>query len=391
LAASSNSTERTDHGALIHREWFNRPKARQTGNRPMSAVQRLLVVSITSLLTLGLPFPTQAQPSPGSMQDAAPTVRPVKKLRVQPAFSFDKKTRKSVSGIACGSGGDRKRCLVVFDEGRKVQLAVIGPKRMESTGQPFKLTATEGELDAEGATAVDGVFFVTGSHAVKRESCKVNPASRAVVRFSIDANALPQGLTGTSRLWRVMQDDTYLGAHAEACLGNGPGGAPEQLLRRPGLNIEGLAALGGRLYFGFRGPSENGMVPILSVNAAALFDGGDAEPKLVRVLVGQHVGVRDMAATSGSILLLLGPDDFDAGADARWKVAEWRPEGAQGASALRVLATLDARKSDIGDACFDALKPEAVAVLDESTSRYRVVVLSDGVCDGGPLVFDIPR
>ena len=37
------------------------------------------------------------------------------------------------------------------------------------------------------------------------------------------------------------------------------------------------------------------------------------------------------------------------------------------------------------------LKPEAITVLEESTSAYRVLVLSDGMCDGGPLVFTIAR
>jgi hypothetical protein len=41
--------------------------------------------------------------------------------------------------------------------------------------------------------------------------------------------------------------------------------------------------------------------------------------------------------------------------------------------------------------CDAALKPEAITVLKETPSAYQLLVLSDGMCDGGPLVFTVPR
>jgi hypothetical protein len=42
--------------------------------------------------------------------------------------------------------------------------------------------------------------------------------------------------------------------------------------------------------------------------------------------------------------------------------------------------------------CDHELKPEALAVTaDEPGQPYQAVIFSDGMCDGGPLRFSIPR
>ena len=333
-----------------------------------------------ALVGFDIPVAQAANPSPGVRPNGAA-------LEVRPPFGFEKKkTRRSVSGVACSPNHAGQRCLVVFDEGTKAQFAQLGAKRLEPVGTPFELTATDGELDAEGAALAGGLYYVTGSHSVKRESCAVNPASRTLIRFGSSPNGSPLNLVRTTRLWDLMRDEPYLKLHMEGCLGEGAGGTSEQLQRRPGINIEGIAVAGDRLYVGFRAPSEAGIAPVYSVDAKALFDGGDAKPRLERLSLGAHLGIRDMATARESILLLIGPDDFEAGAAAAWHVAEWKP-----GAAPRKLATLDVRKEDIGDTCFEALKPEALAILDESATRFRVLVMSDGVCDGGPMIFDLPR
>ena len=332
-----------------------------------------------------------------------PAVRPVRPaLEVTPAFDFDKKTRRSVSGIACTPDAARLLCLVVFDEGTKAQFAMLGAARLDPIGKPIELadgaskgkSRGTGELDAEGAAVAAGFHYVIGSHSVKRRSCKSNPTSHSVVRFRVGSmsGSPPQTavteLVRTTRLWDLMQQDPYLQLHMQGCLGDGAGGTPAQMQSRPGINIEGIAVTGGRLYAGFRGPSEDGSVPVFSVDAQALFEGGEAHPRLDRLPVGTRIGIRDMAAAHHSILLLLGPDDHEAGVEGVWAVAQWTP----GTTAPpRVLASLDIRREDLGGACFEAIKPEAIAILEESAAKFRVVVLSDGVCDGGPLIFDLPR
>jgi len=327
---------------------------------------------------------------------STPILRPIgPALDVRPPFAFDKaKSRRSVSGITCSPHGTFQQCLIVFDEGTKAQFAVLGTTRLEPIGALIEMAGVDAELDAEGAALADGFYYVTGSHSVKRTSCKPNQASRAVVRFrATAASGLPpridvSELMGTSRLWDLMLEDSYLRLHVDGCLGNGTGGSVEQMQRRPGINIEGVAVTGGRLYAGFRGPSEGGVTPVFSVDAKALFEGGDAKPRLHRLSLGERVGIRDMAVARDSILLLLGPDDHESMEGAAWQIAEWRPDTD---ASPRPLAVLDARKEDMGQACFEALKPEALAILEELEGRFRIVVLSDGVCDGGPLIFDVPK
>ena len=41
--------------------------------------------------------------------------------------------------------------------------------------------------------------------------------------------------------------------------------------------------------------------------------------------------------------------------------------------------------------CDRELKPETLTVLDKPNDHYRVLILSGGMCDGGPLTFKIHR
>ena len=329
-----------------------------------------------------------------------PVIRPEgAPLEVSKAFAFDEKTRRSASGIACAAGAMPRMCLVVFDEGVKAQFATLGAHSLAAAGDPIALVGSGGELDAEGASTDGEYFYAIGSHSVKRKDCASNPASRYVVRFKARWTAAASGaptlaidaLQPTGRLWELMTRDPYLGRHVDGCLGAGQGGRLQQMARRPGLNIEGIAVMGGRLYVGFRGPSEAGVVPVYSVEAAALFDGTDPKPKLAKLRVGSRQGIRDMVAADGAMLLLIGPDDHDPAGAPKWHVAEWRGGGASASTVQpRVLATLDLRDLSFGG-CFKELKPEALAIVELSASGYKIVVLSDGVCDGGPLIFNVPR
>ena len=300
--------------------------------------------------------------------------------------------------------GTRQRCLVVFDEGVKAQFANLTAGGIEPEGDPFTLVASTGELDAEGATMDGEYFYVVGSHSVKRKNCDSNEASRSLVRFkatwAVPAASAPQGvppnlkvegLKQTGGLWGLISRDPYLSRHADGCLGAGKGGQPKQMQNRPGINIEGIAAVGGRLYVGFRGPSKASVVPVFSFVASALFDGTDAKPKLSKLQVGSHRGIRDMVAGKSAVLLLLGPDDYDPVGDPKWLVAEWKVDDAATSPIVpKLLAVLELPK--LGpDPCFKELKTEALSILQETTMGYRIVVLSDGICDGGPLIFNVPK
>ena len=54
------------------------------------------------------------------------------------------------------------------------------------------------------------------------------------------------------------------------------------------------------------------------------------------------------------------------------------------------LAALDLKDVKLRE-CDKELKPEAMTLLEETATAYKLLVLSDGLCDGGPLTFTVPR
>ena len=98
-----------------------------------------------------------------------------------------------------------------------------------------------------------------------------------------------------------------------------------------------------------------------------------------------------MVTVSTGILLLAGPDDRKDNANAGWTLSLWDDKSQGTTAEPKRLAALDLRQ--VAASACDArdIKPEAITVLQESAQLYRVLVLSDGLCDGGALMFDIPR
>lgn len=346
--------------------------------------------------------------SGASAQVEPPKVKPEARWDTGKGFKFDRKEttiRRSVSGIACpASTSGERRCLVVFDEETHGRYIGIKDNAIEPDRERLTLLPISGELDAEGA-ATDGVwYYVTGSHSAKRSSCDSNTVSRHVIRFRVDpvtgrgqrdkAGNLV-GYTQTGRLWSIMARVPELKAHVgeNMCLGTEPAPKQPDRVGKRGVNIEGLAIRDGRLLFGFRGPAQDGKALILGVDPEALFKGGDAKPTVWSIAVGQGRAVRDLIAVSDGILVLAGPDDDRANENVGFIVGRWDNRSANaGAASFRPLATLDLSGHKRIDCDSKDNKPEALAVLsDEPGKPYRLLVMSDGLCDGGPTSFTIPR
>jgi Protein of unknown function (DUF3616) len=310
------------------------------------------------------------------------------------SFSFEgdsRKLRRALSGIACRDSASLPRtCLVVFDEGMEARHVVIDDGSYSLDGERVVL-GEDGELDAEAAATDGQYYYVSGSHSVKREGCDPNPASRQVIRIPIDQasgkarHAPDNAVAGESdkgRLWSLMNQRDDLNNFVGKCLGD-----PSQ-----GVNIEGLAVKGGRLYFGFRGPADKGVARILSVDATALFADGDLSPSMTTIEVGEGRGIRDLAAVRDGFLILSGPDDTMANHDKGWGISFW--DGTSSVAGAHVeskgLAELDLSGVDLRP-CDRELKPEALAVTADAPEHYTIVVLSDGMCDGGALQFKVVR
>ena len=333
-----------------------------------------------------------------------PSVKPTGGLWDSGAgFQFDLKpkkalkTRQSLSGMACTLNAQQQRlCLMVFDEGAQARYALVGDNALAIDPETVQFRGIDGELDAEGAATDGRYFYVTGSHSAKRSDCSSNPASRHVIRLSLDpatgrALRSPPGAAKGSlvdyadsgRLWSIMQSQPELQAYVgeRKCLGG----------TQQGINIEGLAVQDGHLYFGFRGPVSQGAAPVLTVDADAFFKGGGPQATVTRIALGERRGIRDMVAVKTGLLLLGGPDD-DAGSQTTvaWTVSWWDGKSSPNVVQPKRLATLDLSGVKLR-ACDEKIKPEALTVLAETPQAYQLLVLSDGLCDGGPLSFTIPR
>lgn len=308
-------------------------------------------------------------------------------------FKFKKKeeTRRALSGVAClpASRGQR-RCLAVFDEGGEARRLTLADHGYSTDNKSLVLLPGKAELDAEGATTDGRYFYVTGSHGAKQENCVNNPDSRHVIRFPVEAspNGSSADLSVTGALWTIMKGVPELTESVDVVPCEKASNTDSQ---KRGVNIEGLAVKDGRLFFGFRSPAVGGAAKILSVDVERLFSGGGADPKLFTLFLGPGRAVRDLSPVSDGILVLAGPDEAETSKDAGWAVARWNPKASEAVVHPKILGRLDLKVVEIRP-CDKKIKPEALAVTeDEAGKPYRAVIFSDGMCDGGPLIFTIPR
>lgn len=359
---------------------------------------RSVFIALYAVLAL-CTFSAQAQVNLPSVPSIKPSSGP---LDSGAGFVFDLgkkkalKIRQSVSGVACNLDAQGKRiCLLAFDEGTQARYAYLQDGRLAVDAEIVQFANIDGELDAEGA-ATDGRYvYITGSHAAKRSDCSSNPSSRHVIRLLLNpatGRVVQTGQADTGRLWPLMQAQSALQAYVgeRKCLGSeAPPKAPK-LAGQQGINIEGLAVQNGRLYFGFRGPVIKGEALVLAVDAETLFNGRDPDLSVTRLALGEHRGIRDMVAVSGGILLLAGPDDDAASLTTGWAVFWWDGTPVKTVAQPRLLAALDIRQVKLR-ACDRSLKPEALTVLEDSPNAYKLLVLSDGMCDGGGLTFTVPK
>ncbi|MBB2688985.1 UNVERIFIED_ORG: hypothetical protein GGI63_000120 [Rhizobium esperanzae] len=313
-------------------------------------------------------------------------------------FDLEKKTRRSLSGVACPVVVDEKHvCLVAFDEGAEARTIDINETEYKVRNESIDLGPDDSEMDAEAVAADGAYYYVSGSHADKRDPCKVNEGSHRLVKIAYDpATGLPvrnsdgklQDFEDGFDISKVLSDD--LRGSVGKCLGSDKGG----------FDIEGMASYDGRLYFGLRGPTAPDETAAGSGAIAYVFEVGTS-PSLVtqgnarnpfRIRVASGRAIRDMASVDGGIVLLLGPDDDNR--DVGWSIALWKVD--EEADRKMPVNTIDLGPLDLSEAkraqCDKEVKPEGMAILEShpegSHEVYRLAIFSDGMCDGGPVIVD---
>lgn len=314
----------------------------------------------------------------------AETLKPERKVEATADFTGKKprKPAEDISGIACRppAGGDY-RCLVINDENKAAQFATLkqgtitpGPSlplvkdsapagasgRQAAIGCPQK--GDFEDFDGEGVAFADRHFYVVGSHGCSRRSGEYRPSSFLLARI-----AASNGEAGTPELsWRVAD---LLGAAGEVAAFVGK--ALDE--KNNGLNIEGLAVVGDRIWFGLRAPSLDGRAFLVGGSVAELFKPGSEpaadKPQLIAFKAGKERGVRDLTPLAdGRLLVLVGPAQEQ---DVPYAILLLDPAAP---ATIQELGQLPRRK--------DA-KAEALTVLAQERGELRVLVGYDSVKNGG--------
>jgi hypothetical protein len=262
------------------------------------------------------------------------------------------------------------------------------------------------EADIEGLARANGWLWAIGSHSLKRKKIKPGQSdAKARKRLATVVREdnryilarLPL-VTGEDGLPRVVGQD---GDRTAAVLGLDGDSITDLLEDDPhlapflpipskdnGIDIEGIAAHGDRLYIGLRGPVLRGWAVLVEIRPGTHPD----DPRRLRALPlgdGREryrthfldlggLGIRDLCPHGDDLLVLTGPSmDLDGPV----RVVRWRGAASADAGEIVTSAELEVL-GDLphGDGDDHA---EGIAVLDEPGARgVRVLVVYDSPSPG---------
>ena len=240
------------------------------------------------------------------------------------------------------------------------------------------------EIDIEGIAKEGNIVYVIGSHSLKRKkvdedrsskSQKKNrkrlaevvaePSRHHLIQLAFDSATSSLKRIGSKNLHGVMAENPYLKLAATI---------PS---KENGLDIEGIAAKDGKVYVGFRGPvlREN-HVPV----ARFEFD----KPKEIKMLfinLGGR-GIRDMATVQDGFLIIGGP----VGELGSYVLYYWNGMDAiYGKNNTSKVVSL----GEIAPP--EQAKAEGLAVISETDSTVRIMILYDGIEGGAPEVYELTK
>ncbi|MEU8317905.1 DUF3616 domain-containing protein [Nonomuraea sp. NPDC048881] len=230
------------------------------------------------------------------------------------------------------------------------------------------------EADIEGLARADGHLWAVGSHSLKRRKAKPGSPEKSIRRLGTVVREenrfilvrLPLDATGERPLPGAILSDER---NVAAMLSGDRHLAPFLALpgKDNGLDIEGIAVVGERVYLGLRGPVLRGWAVVLEIRPVD--DGGGRlrldGPYRKHFLDLGGLGVRDMCPHGGDLLLLTGPT---MSLDGPVRVVRWRERQGGGLVPAHDLETVLELPYGVGDD-----HPEGLAVLPDG----RLMVVYD--------------
>jgi hypothetical protein len=334
-----------------------------------------------------------------SASDSEKLLAPTQTFEVTAPFTDDDgEVATNISGLAClPADAAPSTCLVIDDQGRFAQIAFIGNGRVaagprlpligkrpssDTVGQPPAETGcSDGErkfrdLDGEAVAYAAPFFYVAGSHGCSRHSNKFRLSSFILARVperqlaSVAQAFDPSGVETSYRLSEALAAVPQIRPYLT-----------QDLMSANGLNVEGLAIAGGKLFAGLRAPTLDGKAFIIAVDAEKLFDRsvpiGKGEAHVISVPLGSGRGIRDLTRLDdGQLLIMSGPAQ-DAPVPFEIHALDIKAE------TTKLLGTL----GDLPDAM--GAKAEAISVLSRHGDVIDVLVMFDGLPSGGPREYTI--
>jgi hypothetical protein len=315
-----------------------------------------------------------------------------------------------LSGLAC-TALPAHHCLAVNDENQTAQFAsledgriipqltikLIGKNPSASTlgKAPEVTTCPAGdkkykEFDGEAVAYAAPYFYVVGSHGCGRNNQAFRLSSFILARIRVDSQARPVDAQGNQlsaaaagnaveTTYRIS-DLLQRASEVSAFFGKGLDEASN------GLNIEGLAVAGDKLFVGLRAPSLEGTAYILGASLADLFAAGTAPsvavPEVIMVELGPKtakIGIRDLASFKDQFLILAGPAQEQGDVSYSLFIVEPR----SGAKPTPVASIPDMIKDG------KRMKAESVTILDAQGDTLRILIMFDGPSNGEPREYRI--
>lgn len=331
----------------------------------------------------------------------AQQVNPTGTLRVEGAVAGKKagKPGKDLSGIACMQPSKSRGlvCMTVNDENQSAQFVSVmedtlvvgkelkligGDDRTDAVGVAPQVSCPSGraefaEFDGEGVAYAKPHFCVVGSHGCSRKSKQFRLSSFYLARVAVDDEGRPVGGKGRVERSYRLSDALRRAVGVSEFFG-------KDLMSENGLNIEGIAVRDGWLVVGLRAPALKGNAFLVRVRVDDVFAPGNkpltSDPQVLALSLGPDRGIRDLAfLPDGRLLVLAGPAQ-DQSTPYSLFVTGPRLENAQSLGDL----------APVLDSEGDPAKAEAVTLLAIDGREAVVLVLFDGLKNGGPRKYRVP-
>jgi hypothetical protein len=293
-------------------------------------------------------------------------------------FTGDIRAPENISAVA--RIGEGHFLAIGGDEGRLIQILRRVDDAHYTWDHNIKLAdAEEGkEIDVEGLAWSEGRLYVMGSHSRKREKLdpqlspgenrklleknKAEPLREHLYELRLDTSAELTDKKPVSLKDRI-HDDKVLKDFAKI---------PS---KENGVDIEGVAALGDKIFAGFRGPVlREGLVPVL------VFDFDRPNDAKTRFLNIGGRGIRDLVRVTGGFLLIGGPVGDEPYS---YEVYFWDGENHLKSQPLVSLGRVPLPAP--------GSKAEGMTVLRDTETDYEVLIVFDGPVNGAPGRFRVKK